>query len=198
MAAFGFWAILRERGGVEQDARREILQSIPADFGKSVATQIHGYKMLAAFWPQYQRVLARWPESQLRQQWLSDKNNIALTNYFAAWAGTFLDSRESILPLELSLNANGEFANVGAFYDFDIYRPPEPPGMVCFSDPGTAVRFGPRFRGPTANRRVPRVSPGSFRIFCKPIRPPLHAPTRNSSGSALNREQSRQTKQLIR
>ena len=39
MAAFAFWAILRQRNAVEQDAReraREIVQSLP-DFGLTVA-----------------------------------------------------------------------------------------------------------------------------------------------------------------
>ena len=127
MSGFGFWAILRERNMVEPDARREVLQSVPADFGKSVAMQIDGYKILAGFYPQYQRVLAEWPEDRQQDAWLANKNNVALITLLETWKKTFFDSRATDLPIELELETNGTFAGEGWVQDFDIYHPPVPP-----------------------------------------------------------------------
>lgn len=127
MASFGFWAILQERGRVEEDARQAILQAIPADVGTSVAEQLHEYKIPGTFWPVYQGVMAQWPGSQTRQQYLSAKYNIAMINDIKALRKSFPDSRGDNLPIVLSMETNGTFANFGSPHVLDVDQPPQPP-----------------------------------------------------------------------
>jgi hypothetical protein len=78
MAGFGFWAILRERLAVEQEAQhraKEILQALPDDFFWIAAnrlTQLNGPK--GGWYQHLQRGLSPWPENQMRKQWLADTN----------------------------------------------------------------------------------------------------------------------------
>jgi signal transduction histidine kinase len=104
MAAFGFWAILRERNAVEQEAQqraREIIQSLPAGFGQDVAywlTQCDGPK--GGWYIYLQNALSAWPENKNRKQWLADTNEAqAITNDLAVLHAAFPQWHEGPLPL---------------------------------------------------------------------------------------------------
>jgi hypothetical protein len=79
MAGFGFWAILRERNAVEQQARqraKEILSSLPlGGLGEIVANPLIDLDASKDSWYRsLQEAVAAWPENKNRQHWLADTN----------------------------------------------------------------------------------------------------------------------------
>ena len=129
MAAFGFWAILRERNAVEQAAQqraKEIIQSLPSEFGRIAAnrlTQLDGPK---GGWFQYlQWGVAAWPENKNRKQWLADTNEAQIiTNNLAALHMAFPGWQAGPVPLvNFWLDANGDLS-------FENQIPPRPPAWL--------------------------------------------------------------------
>jgi signal transduction histidine kinase len=129
MAAFGFWAILRERNAVELEAQqraKEIIQSIPSEFGRMAAsrlTQLDGPK---GGWIQYlQWAVAAWPENKMRKQWLADTNEAQIiTNNLAALHTAFPGWRAGPVPLvSFWLDTNGNLS-------FENQIPPRPPAWL--------------------------------------------------------------------
>ena len=85
MAAFSGWAILRERNAVEQEARqraKEIMQSLPDDFGRMAAMGLTRHEISRNGWDNYLRgAVAAWPENKNRKEMLANTNeSIAITN----------------------------------------------------------------------------------------------------------------------
>jgi hypothetical protein len=96
MASFGFWAILRERNAVEQQAReraKEILQALPAEFGRIAANRLTQFEVPKGGWFQYlQWGIAAWPGNKTRQQFLADTNEAQiLTNELLEFRSVFPD-----------------------------------------------------------------------------------------------------------
>jgi hypothetical protein len=119
MATFGFWAILRERNAIEQDAQqraKEIIRALPSDVGRIAAsrlTQLDGPK---GGWFQYlQWAVAAWPENKMRKQWLADTNEAQIiTNNLAALHTAFPGWHAGPVPLVsfwLDTNGNLSFEN---------------------------------------------------------------------------------------
>jgi signal transduction histidine kinase len=126
MASFGFWAILRERKAVEQQAQqraKEILQALPSEFGRIAANRLTQFDGPKGGWLRYlEWGLSPWPESKSRKQWLADTNEAQiLTNELAALHSVFPDRQEEPVPLvDFSLDANGNLL-------FGHFTPPNPP-----------------------------------------------------------------------
>jgi signal transduction histidine kinase len=116
MAGFGFWAILRERNAVEEEAQqraREIVQALPTDFGRLAAnmlTQFEGPK--DGFLNYLQGAAVTWPGDKIREQWLANTNEVQdLTNDLTALHSVFPEWPAGPVPLVLFyLNANGDCA----------------------------------------------------------------------------------------
>ena len=56
MAGFGFWAILRERNAVEQEAKqraKEMIQALPSDFGRIAANRLTQFEGPKGGWLSY-------------------------------------------------------------------------------------------------------------------------------------------------
>ncbi|MGA2747557.1 MAG: HAMP domain-containing sensor histidine kinase [Verrucomicrobiota bacterium] len=129
MAAFGFWAILRERNAVEQEARqraKEILQSLPNDFGRLAAIELTQYDGPKGGWFDYLRFgSAAWPENKLRKQLLSNTNElIAITNDLADLRRAFPDWNDGPPPIvSFVLDINGQI-------DGSRPMPPCPPAWL--------------------------------------------------------------------
>jgi hypothetical protein len=129
MAAFGFWAILRERNAVEQEAQqraKEIIQALPSEFGRMAAnrlTQLDGPK---GGWFQYlQWAVAAWPENKNRKQFLEDTNEAQIiTNNLAALHTAFPGWQAGPVPLvNFWLDTNGDLS-------FENQIPPRPPAWL--------------------------------------------------------------------
>jgi signal transduction histidine kinase len=129
MAGFGFWAILRERNAVEAQAQqraREILSSLPDEFGRIAAnrlTQLDGPK--GGWYGYLQGAVAPWPEDKIRKQWLADTNESQIiSNNLAALHSAFPDWQSGPVPLVgFWLNTNGDLS-------FEYQTPPRPPAWL--------------------------------------------------------------------
>jgi signal transduction histidine kinase len=130
MAGFGFWAILRERSAVEQQAQqraREILSSLPGEFGRIAAnrlTQLDGPK--GGWYSYLQWGLSPWPEGKMRKEWLADTNESQIiSNNLAALHSAFPDWQTGPVPLvDFWLNTNGDLS-------FGPPIPPRPPAWLA-------------------------------------------------------------------
>jgi signal transduction histidine kinase len=129
MAGFGFWAILRERNAMEQQARQragEILSSLTGELGRMAAnklTQFDGYK---SGWYRYlQEGVVAWPENKNRREWLTDTNEaIIASNSLATLHLAFPGWQSGAVPLvSFSLNTNGDLS-------FGQPTPPHPPAWL--------------------------------------------------------------------
>ena len=126
MSGFGFWAILRERNAVEHEAQQragEIMQVLPAEFGRIAASRLTQFDGPKGGWFQYlQWALSSWPEDKNRQVWLADTNESQIiSNNLAALHGAFPDWQSGPPPLvDFLLNTNGGFS-------FGQPVPPSPP-----------------------------------------------------------------------
>jgi signal transduction histidine kinase len=114
MAGFGFWAILRERNAVEAQAQqraKEILSSLPDEFGRMVASQLTDFQISKNGWDGYlQGAVAPWPENKIRKQWLADTNNFQLlTNQMATIRSLFPEwPAGPVAIVNFSLDTNGD------------------------------------------------------------------------------------------
>jgi signal transduction histidine kinase len=115
MAGFGFWAILRERNAVEQEAQqraREVLQAIPSDwFGRIAANRLTQCEGPKGGWLTYlQMGVAAWPENKNRKQILADSNESwAISNDLAVMRSAFPGWQNGPFPqATFSLNTNGD------------------------------------------------------------------------------------------
>ncbi len=130
MAGFGFWAILRERNAVEQQAQqraKEILSSLPAEFGRIAAnrlTQFDGPKSGFLFY--LELGIAAWPENENRKKVLGDTNELQIiTNNLATLHSVFPEwPREPVLSVGFWLNTNGDLS-------FECQAPPRPPAWLA-------------------------------------------------------------------
>jgi signal transduction histidine kinase len=130
MAGFGFWAILRERNAVEQEARqraKEMIQSLPGDFGRIAANRLTQFEGEKGGWYFYlQQGLSPWPENKSRKQWLADTNEAQIiTNYLAVLHSAFPECQDGPYPLvNFSLGSNGDLL-------FGHLTPPNPPTWLA-------------------------------------------------------------------
>jgi signal transduction histidine kinase len=116
MAGFGFWAILRDRNAVEQEAQQRakgILQALPGEFGRITAnrlTQFEGPKNGYLFY--LELGIAAWPENKNRKQILGDINELQIiTNNLATLHSVFPEwPKGPVLSVGFWLNTNGDFA----------------------------------------------------------------------------------------
>ncbi len=135
MAAFGFWAILRERNAVEQEAQqraREIIQALPSEFGRIAANRLIQFDGPKGGWLQYlQWGLSPWPENNTRKQWLADTNEAQIiTNYLEALHTAFPGWQVGPVPLvNFWLDTNGNLS-------FGQQTPPCPPTWLTTMNPG--------------------------------------------------------------
>ncbi len=126
MSAFGFWAILRQRNAVEQDARQraaEIIQSLPNEFGRMFANRLTFYDVSKNGWFSYlQWGLAAWPDDKTRKQYLGDTNEVAIiTREVADLKKAFPEWTNGSPPLvDFMLATNGETLGLEVM-------PPRPP-----------------------------------------------------------------------
>src|ERR1035437_9081375 len=130
MAGFGFWAILRERNVVEQQAQqraKEIFSSLPDGFGRIVANRLTDFEITKNGWDGYlYSGASAWPENKVRKQWLADTNNLqSLTNRMATMRSVFPEWPAGSVPLvSFSLNTNGDLS-------FASQTPPCPPAWLA-------------------------------------------------------------------
>jgi len=126
MAAFGFWAILRERNAVEQEAQqraRDIIQTLPNEFGRIAANRLTQFDGPKGGWYSYlQGAIEAWPENNIRNEWLADTNEAQIiTNNLAALHTAFPEWHEGPVPLvDFYLDANADLP-------FGHETPPRPP-----------------------------------------------------------------------
>lgn len=134
MAAFGFWAILRERGSVEQNAReraQEILQSLPEDFGRIAANRLTYFDMAKNGWLSYLGWgIAGWPDDKTSRQYLDDTNEVAsIARELAELKAAFPDWHGGSPPIvDLMLDTNGQALWVRPM-------PPRPPDWLAALSP---------------------------------------------------------------
>ena len=130
MAGFGFWAILRERNAVEAQAQqraREILSSLPDEFGRIAANRLTDLDGPKGGWFEYLRWgMAAWPEDKTRNAFLDDTNEIVImTREVAELHSAFPDWQSGPPPLvNFWLNTNGDLS-------FDLPIPPRPPAWLA-------------------------------------------------------------------
>ena len=114
MAGFGFWAIFRERNAVEAQAQqraKEILSSLPDEFGRIAANRLTDLDGPKGGWYRYlEGAVAPWPGNNNRKQWLADTNESQIiSNNLAALHSAFPDWQTGPVPLvDFSLNTNGD------------------------------------------------------------------------------------------
>lgn len=129
MAAFGFWAILRERNAVEQEAQqraKEIIQALPSEFGRIAANRLTQFDGPKGGWMSYlQWGIAAWPENKTRNQFLDDTNEAQIiTNNLAALHTAFPEWQAGPVPLvNFWLDANGDLSS-------GPQTPPRPPAWL--------------------------------------------------------------------
>jgi len=129
MAGFGFWAILRERNAVEAQAQqraREILSSLPDEFGRIAANRLAQFDGSKGGWFEYlRRGIAAWPENQTHNAFLNDTNEIAImTRCVAELHSVFPDWQNGLVPLvNFGINTNGDLS-------FGLPIPPSPPAWL--------------------------------------------------------------------
>ncbi len=117
MAGFGFWAILRERNAVEQEAKqraKEVIQALPSDFGRIAANRLTQFEGPKGGWLSYlQWGIAAWPENKNRKQILGDSNELqAISNDLAALRPAVPGWQPGPFPLvSFWLETNGDLAS---------------------------------------------------------------------------------------
>ena len=128
MAGFGFWAILRERNAVEQQARqraKEVLSSLPLELGEMVANPLMDLDASKDGWYRYlQEAVAAWPENKNRRQWLADTNESQIdARVLKTLHAAFPEWKTGAVPLaSFAFNADGELA-----FAQPMPMPPDPP-----------------------------------------------------------------------
>lgn len=126
MAGFGFWAILRERNAVEHEAQqraKEILHSLPGEFGRIAANRLTDLDGAKGGWYGYLAGgIAAWPGNKNRNLWLADTNESQIIKRLLANLHAAIpDWQEGPVPLvDFSLNTNGDLW-------FGRPIPPRPP-----------------------------------------------------------------------
>ena len=130
MAGFGFWAILRERNAVEAQAQqraREILSSLPDEFGRIAAnrlTDLDGPK--GGLFEYLRWGKAAWPEDKTHNEFLDDTNETAIIKReLADLHSAFPEWQDGPVPLvNFWLNTNGDLS-------FEPPIPPRPPAWLA-------------------------------------------------------------------
>jgi signal transduction histidine kinase len=172
MTGFGFWAILKERNAVEQDAQqraREILAPLRADFGRMAASRLTELDGAKNGWLQYQQSgIAAWPESQNRKRFLDDpnellnaSNNIArLHSALPQWQG------EPVPLFSFLLDTNGDML-------FGHPIPPRPPEWLTTLSPAqrqawNALQMSAYANEPVSNlvKVLQTTHPPAFALAC--------------------------------
>jgi signal transduction histidine kinase len=129
MAGFGFWAILRQRNAVDQEARQraqEIIQTLPGEFGRSAAVRLTSYDGYKSGWYYYlQWGIAAWPGNKERHQLLDDPLELRIiSNDLVLLHSAFPKWQDGPVPImSFMLDTNGNF-----FLGSD--NPPRPPGWL--------------------------------------------------------------------
>ena len=129
MAAFGFWAILRQRNVVEQDAReraQEIVHSLPDDFGRLATALLAHSAILKQNWFGYlQSGPAAWPDDGTRKQYFDGTNAVAFAKAEVARLKAALpDWTNGPSPIvDFALDTNGEAPGLRPM-------PPRPPAWL--------------------------------------------------------------------
>lgn len=116
MSGFGFWAILRERNAVEHEAQQragEIIQVLPAEFGRIAASRLTDFQLTKNGWDGYLGwAISAWPENKMRKQWLADTNNSQmLTNQMATMRSMFPEwPAGPVAIVSFYLDTNGDLS----------------------------------------------------------------------------------------
>jgi signal transduction histidine kinase len=156
MAGFGTWAILRERRAVEQDARqraREILQSLPFNFGQRLAYRFDFLAVESSHEnevPGNAAMVLASKADNASQQWGAAGN--LLPGQFANTTNEWLRTSpvpHEIWPMNFLLDAQGNF------YDLTYRESPQPPDWFTSMTDGqraawTALREADLNRDPAA------------------------------------------------
>lgn len=114
MAGFGFWAILRERNAVAEEARQRaqtIIQSLPRDFDRLAANRLTQFDAPNNSWFNFLRWgWSAWPDNKIRKQWLADTNGLQmLTNNLARLHSVFPQWQSGPVPrASFILDTNGD------------------------------------------------------------------------------------------
>ncbi|HEX5399491.1 MAG TPA: hypothetical protein VFY06_10630, partial [Verrucomicrobiae bacterium] len=129
MAAFGFWAILRERNTVEQEAQqraKDIIRALPDEFGRMVANDMTVAEACKNGWLSFMEYgVAGWPGSRTREQYLGDSNELAaISNNLVTLRTVFPEWKSGVPPIaSFFLATNDEPFGQDAV-------PPSPPGWL--------------------------------------------------------------------
>ena len=193
MAGFGFWAILRQRNAVEQEAQRrarEILQALPSDFfGRIAANRLTQFEGPKTGWLNYlQWGIAAWPENKIRKQLLGDSNELqAISNNLAILRSAIPQWQFEPFPLvNFDLNTNGDLA-------FGRPTEPSPPAWLAAMSTGQQQAWWAFQRAACASEPLSSLD-GLFKAL-QQTQPPASALTcaefiqlraRLSSSSATN------------
>jgi len=133
MAGFGFWAILRERNAVEQEARQraaEIIETLPGDFGQRAAGRLTRYLIFNTWLYDQQRGPSAWPESESHKRWLADTNDAQILRTFMADLHAVYPEWPAgpVTPVSFSLDASNNLP-------FEGTSPPHPPAWLLDMPP---------------------------------------------------------------
>jgi signal transduction histidine kinase len=170
MAGFGFWAILRERNAVEQEAKqraKEVIQAIPSDFGRIAANRLTQFEGPKGGWLYYlQWGVAAWPENKNRKQILGDTNESQIiTNNLAALRSAVPTWEPGPFPLvSFWLNSNGDLA-------FGHERPLRPPTWLATLSTGQRQAWEAFQRAAYASESLSNLK-GLFQAFQETQPPP--------------------------
>ena len=130
MSGFGFWAILKERNAVEQDAQqraRDILSPMQSNFGRIAANLLTALDGSKSGWMQYlQWGVSTWPESKIRKRFLEDTNKLgSVSNDLASLHAGLPRWQEGPIPLvSFLMDVKGDLS-------FGPPIPPYPPAWLA-------------------------------------------------------------------
>jgi signal transduction histidine kinase len=153
MTGFGFWAILKERNAVEQDAQqraREILSPLRGDFGIMAAGRLTELDSAKDGWFHYlQSGVMAWPESRNRKQFLGDLNELQIiSNNIARLHSALPQWQGGPVPLfSFLLDTNGDVL-------FGHPIPPRPPEWLAALYPAQQQAWNELQSGAYANEPV--------------------------------------------
>jgi signal transduction histidine kinase len=114
MAGFGFWAILRERNAVDEEAQQRaqaIIQSLPRDFDRVAANRLIQFDAANNSWLYYLRAgLSAWPDDKIQNQWLADPLELqSITNNLARLHSALPQWQSGPFPLaSFTLDTNSD------------------------------------------------------------------------------------------
>jgi signal transduction histidine kinase len=172
MAGFGFWAILRERNAVEQEAKqraKEIIQALPGNFGRIAAHRLTQFAGPKGGWLMYLHMgVAGWPENKNRKQILGDTNELQIiTNNLAALRSAVPEWQTGAFPLvSFWLNTNGDLA-------FGQETPLRPPTWLVSMSTGQHQAWAAFQRAAYASESLSNLA-GLFKAF-QQTQPPSSA-----------------------